>query len=215
MSTSSLFLESPRFPGCPSFGFTSDAEYSVAVIEQASGVESRNRNWSRPLHHYTASLLRAEADVQDVLEFYHAVGGRAYGFRFKDYADYKSCKVHETVSATDQPLILDTTQSPDAWQLVKDYNAGDRSQRRELYKPVAGTVLIADNGTPKTEGVDYTVDYTTGLVALSFTPSGTMTWGGEFDVPCRFDSGFPLELVNQRVQGASFTLRELRRANAV
>jgi len=209
-----MFLESPRFPGCPSFGFVAEPMYSVTVIERASGIETRNRNWSRPLTRYTATVgPRVQAEIQEALEFYHAVGGRAYGFRFRDPVDYLSCRVGETPSALDQPMILDATQSPDAYQLCKDYVAGSNSQRREIYKPVQGTILVADNGTQKTETTHYTVDYTTGLVVLNFTPSGTLTWGGEFDVPVRFDSEFPVEVANLRIQSAQFTLRELRVAS--
>jgi uncharacterized protein (TIGR02217 family) len=150
-----------------------------------------------------------EADVQEALEFYHAVGGRAYGFRFKDYADYKSCRVNETTTNLDQPIALDGG----VYQLVKDYTAGALTQRREIYKPVQGTILIADNGTAKTETTHYTIDYTLGIVTLLFTPAGTLTWGGEFDVPVRFDSEFPVEIQNTRIQSASFTLKELRRAD--
>jgi uncharacterized protein (TIGR02217 family) len=205
------FLESPPFPSCPSFGFVSEPMYSVSVIERASGIESRNRNWSRPLHRYTATLgPRVEAEVQELLEFYHAVGARAYGFRFHDYVDFKSCRGNLDPSSTDQPLYLDPTASPEVYQLVKEYTFGDLTQQREIRKPVEGTILIEDDGDLKTEDVDYTIDYTTGLVTLNFAPSSSLTWGGEFDVPVRFDSEFPVEIVTRRIQSASFVLRELR-----
>lgn len=206
-----MFLETPRFPGCVSFGFTSEPRYLVSVVERASGAERRNRLWSRPLHTYTATLgPRVEADVQEALDFYHAVGGRAYGFRFKDAVDYKSCRVNETITSTDQPLVYDDTGSPVGWRLTKRYTFGSIYQDRPIYKPVQGTILIADNGTLKTETTHYTIDYTTGLVTLLFSPVGTLTWGGEFDVPVRFDSEFPVEAQNYRIQSASFVLRELR-----
>lgn len=206
-----MFLESPRFPGCPSFGFVSEPMYLVSVIERVSGLENRNRIWSRPLYRYVATLgPRVEADVQEALEFYHAVGGRAYGFRFKDPVDYLSCRVGEVPTATDQPLGDVAGGSPAAHRLVKEYSFGSLTQSREIYKPVSGTIMIADNGTQKTEGADYTIDYTTGEVTLLFSPAGTLTWGGEFDVPVRFDSEFPIEVQNMRIQSASFTLKELR-----
>jgi len=206
-----MFLETPRFPQCPSFGFVSEPMYVVSVVERASGVELRNRSWSRPLYRYTATVgPRVEGDVQDALEFYHAVGGRAYGFRFKDPVDYMSCRVGQAPTALDQPLYAVSGSSPEAYQLVKEYRYGALTQQREVYKPVQGSLLIADAGVTKIESVDYTVDYATGLVQLLFTPSGALTWGGEFDVPVRFDSEFPVEVLNARIQSASFSLRELR-----
>lgn len=206
-----MFLESPRFPGCPSFGFVSEPMYAVSVVERAGGTETRNRIWSRPLHRYTATVgPRVEADIAEALEFYHAVGGTAYAFRFKDPVDYLSCRLGTAPTATDQPLLLRTDVSPDAYQLVKRYTAGILVQEREVYKPVSGTILVADGGSPLVENTDYTIDYTTGLLTMLTTPSGALTWGGEFDVPVRFDSGFPVEVLNLRIQSASFTLKELR-----
>lgn len=209
-----MFLETPAFPQCPSFGYSSEPMYSVTPIERASGVETRNRNWAYPLHRFNCTVgPRAEEDVAELLEFWHAVGGMAYGFRFNDGVDNKSCRINETVSATDCPMTLDTSVSPDAYQLVKRYTFGARTQDRPIYKPIQGTILIADGGVLKTETTDYTVDYSTGLVTLLFSPAGALTWGGEFDVPVRFDSEFPVELVDRRIQSVSFTLKELRRAN--
>jgi uncharacterized protein (TIGR02217 family) len=187
--------------------------YAVAITERSSGVERRNRSWSRPLHRYTATVgPRVEAEVQEALEFYHAVGGRAYGFRFKDSVDYKSCRVSGTPTAVDQPLEV-LADSPEYYQMVKRYTAGTLSQSREIYKPVQGTILVADAGVAKVEGVDYTVNYARGTVDLLYAPAGALTWGGQFDVPVRFDSEFPVEILNLRIQSATFTLRELQLAN--
>jgi uncharacterized protein (TIGR02217 family) len=213
-----MFIEDPPFPACASFGFTSEPMYSVTPIERASGVETRNRNWSRPLHRYTATVgPRVEADIAEALEFWHAVGGTAYGFRFHDAVDYKSCRINETVSPLDQPLIVDPSISPEVYQLTKRYVLGSHYQSREIYKPIIGTIRIADAGVEKLEGTDWSLDYATGLVTLNFVPAnspGDLTWGGEFHVPVRFDSEFPVEIQNRRIQSVSFTLRELRRANA-
>lgn len=204
------FLETPRFPGSPSYGFVSQPDYSVTIVRRAGGQEKRNRNWSRPLYRYTVTVgPRAEDDIQELLEFWHAVGGQADGFRFKDWADYKSCRVGGTPTATDQGVEA-LSGSPTAYQLVKSYTAGANTQSRDIYKPVNGTVLVADGGVAKTEGVHWTLDYSTGRLQMLYTPAGTITWGGEFDVPVRFDSEFPIELQNYQVQSVSFALMELR-----
>lgn len=204
------FLETPRFPGCPSFGFTSTPDYSVTISATVSGYESRNRNWQRPLHVYNAEVgPRREEEIQELLEWWHAMGGQECGFRFKDHADFKSCRVHQTPTRVDQG-VDPNEDSPGGYQLVKTYTIGARSSVRKILKPVQGTILLADNGTLKTEGLHYTIDYTTGLVDLNFTPVGVITWGGEFDVPVRFDSGFPVSIVNQHIEHVSFTLKELR-----
>lgn len=204
------FLETPRFPGCPSFGFVSQPDYLTSVVRVRSGREQRNRYWARPLYRYQVTVgPRMEDEIQALLEFWHAVGGMECGFRFKDWADFKSCRVGQEPTALDQPLIA-VAGSPAAYQLTKRYTAGVRTQERPIYKPVQGTILLADNGTTKTETTDYVVDYATGLVSLNFTPVGALTWGGEFDVPVRFDSEFPVELSNHKIQTVTFALQELR-----
>lgn len=204
------FLETPRFPGCPSFGYVSRPMYATNVVRARSGREVRNRYWSRPLYQIDVTVgPRQEEEIQECLEFYHAVGGEECGFRAKDFADYLSCRVGRTPTATDQPLLI-SSGSPASYQMVKRYTAGVRVQEREIVKPVEGSILIADDGSLKTEGAHYAIDYASGLVSLYFSPVGALTWGGEFDTPVRFDGPFPIEIVNKRIQSVSFTLTELR-----
>lgn len=198
----SSFLESPRFPACPSFGFTSEPEYRVVITRRSSGVELRNRAWARPLVRFTLTVgPRMETEIQELLTWWHACGGMARGFRMKDWTDYKSCDVSFTPTVNDQPLV--ETSTPGVYQMVKRYQVGlDENgdpvyQDRYIYKPVSGTILLSGGGT---------VDYATGLV----TGGSGGTWGGEFDVPVRFDSGFPIEIENQRIHSVTFALQELR-----
>ena len=208
------FLETPRFPRPPSLSYRSKPRYSNTHIERAGGQERTNINWSMPLHDFFCEIEHAEEDISEVLEFWHAVAGDGYGFRWKDWNDYKSCRGHLTPASTDQPLVLQAG-SPTVYQMVKRYTKGALTRTRTIHKPVSGTVLVADNGTLKTETTHYTVDYTTGLVSLLFAPVGTLTWGGEFDVPVRFEADVEFEMTfrgddDTRVQRVPFTLHELR-----
>lgn len=204
------FLETPRFPGCPRFGFTSTPQYSVTITQTASGRERRNRNWARALNVYSVQIgPKMEDEIQEILEFWHAMGGPECGFRLKDWSDYRSCRVSQTVSSIDQVLVL-TPGSPGGYQLTKTYQFGTRQQVRNILKPVQGTVKLADAGVLKTENVHYLVDYTSGIITTFFSPVGQITAGYEFDVPVRFDSEFPLELSNHQVEQVSFQLREIR-----
>lgn len=205
------FLESPQFPECPSLGYTSEPAYSNTITRFWGGGETRQRNWSRPLIRISCTVGPREDEViETLLAWWHVAGGSANGFRFKDYADFSSATFGSAISAVDQPLILDPG-SPALYQLTKRYTHGAGTQDREIYKPVSGTVLIADNGVLKTAGVHYTIDHTTGLVSLLFTPVGALTWGGEFDLPMRFDSEMPVEVMERRIQSVSFSLMELRK----
>lgn len=178
-----------RFPGCPSYGFMSSPDYQVTVVATAGGFERRNRNWSRPLTSISVTVgPRREADIKELLDFWHVVGGIATGFRVKDWTDYQ---------ATDEPLV-EIPESPGNYQLTKRYDVGaSQTQDREIYKPVEDTVVLSGGGV---------LDYTTGIV----TGGGGGTWSGEFDLPMRFSSDFPVAVVNLRIQSVTFTLVELR-----
>lgn len=205
------FLESPRFPGCPSFGYTSIPRYSVTRIVFPGGQTDRNRNWVYPLQRIDVTVgPRMEAEIQEILEFWHALGGEECGFRFKDYADFKSCRVGETATALDQPLTADGTSS-EAYQLFKVYTAGAREQLRIILKPVSGTIRVANEFGAEQSASTWSLDTSTGLLTPTVGFVGTpTTWGGEFDLPVCFDGEFPVEIVNQRIQSVSFSLEEVR-----
>lgn len=200
-----MFVETPRFPSCPSFGFTSEPRYSVTHVETASGDEQSNENWLQALHIFTCSIgPQVIEEIAEAAEFYHAMGGTFHRFRFKDYADFKSCRVNLDPTENDQPIV---TIDGDK-QLVKRYAAGAATRDRLIQKPVQGTILLASSGVLKTEGVDYTIDYATGIVTTGL--GGVLTWGGEFDVPCRFDSEFPVQIVNLNVHDVQLIIKETR-----
>jgi uncharacterized protein (TIGR02217 family) len=192
-------------------GYQANPNYSVTISTAASGIEHRNRNWLRPLSTYAFTIGPSSDDelVEELIEFWHAMGGTECGFRFRDYSDFKSCRKLRTPTRLDQ-LVIPNPDSPGGYQLQKAYTFGTRTQSRDILKPIQGTILVADNGVLKTEGAHYMLDYATGLLTLSFSPAGLLTWGGEFDVPVRFDSDFPVEIQQARVESVSFQLRELR-----
>lgn len=206
------FFNGARFPAAPSFGFISSPRYEVSVTRLAGGQEQRNRNWSRPLYRFTATIgPRDSAVIQELLEFWHAMGGKEYGFRFKDWADYKSCRVAVDLSPLDAPLVL-VAGSPTEYQLTKRYTFGSRSQDRDITKPVASTVRVANESGVEQAAARWTLDSTNGRLRPLGTFVGTpTTWGGEFDTAARFDMDeFPVVIEDQAVHSVQIALMELR-----
>lgn len=206
------FIESPRFPACPKFGHTSFPDYSVTAIRTASGWETRNANWEQTLPRFEITVGPGPDlidEVQELLEFWHALGGPEIGFRYKDPTDYKSCRIQNTYTAEDQPLVQ---ISGSTYQLTKRYTAGSQTRDRKIRKPVTNTILIADDGSIKTETSHYTIDYATGIVTLLFSPvsTGDLTWGGEFDVAVKFERELPIQILDHFSHSTSFTLQSLR-----
>lgn len=205
------FLETPRFPGCPSFGYTALPNYSTTISTLPSGREFRNRNWARPLLDIEVTVgPRMQEQIEELKDFWHAVGGQELGFRFKDESDYKSCRLGDDIAATDQPFLV-VTGSPSGYQLIKEYTAGIRTQVRYISKPVQGTIVVANSLGATQNSALWAIDYSTGLLTTLPGFVGTPgSWGGEFDVPVRFNSNFPIQIQDHEIQSVTFTLKELR-----
>src|SRR3569623_2959053 len=79
-----------QFPPTISCGAKGGPAFSTSVLELASGVEQRNVNWSRERPKYDISTgLRDAADFNAYAKFFYARMGKALGFRFKDWSDYR------------------------------------------------------------------------------------------------------------------------------
>lgn len=206
------FLESPRFDLCPSAGYVSRPAFNVERVRMQSGVEVRNQLWERPLFRYSVTIgPRAESEIQDVFAFFMALGGPEVGFRFQDLADYKSCRPYQTATAVDQPLVP-ANASPNGYAMVKDYTKGWRTQRRDVFKPVAATIKVANQSGTEQAGGTWSLDDQTGIITPLGGFSGTPTfWGGEFDVPVTFEGNeLPIEFDFVSAHSVSFNLLELR-----
>lgn len=207
----------PVFPICPTFGFTSAPDYSVTVVERSGGVRSVNRNWYYPLFTYTAVPIgnRPENDIYRIQRFWHAVGGRSGRFLLDDGTDNHTAPDPDgIVSASDQPVIIDADNSPPSWQLFKAYEDDSVTpalqQLRIIQKP--REIILAINDVTVDEGIDFTVDYDTGVVTFAIEPEPTdiVTWGGTFYVPVMFESRPEFILSEKKIRQTGFTLQELR-----
>lgn len=179
-----------RFPASLSFGSMGGPERRTEIVTLANGYEERNSPWAHSRRRYDAGMgLRSLDDVGLLIAFFEARQGQLNGFRWKDWADFKSGPSLDAVSATDQ-LIGEGDEAQDVFQLVKRYVSGQQSYSRPIAKPVDGSVRVAVGGDVKQDGIDYTVDISTGLVTFAHPPDvgAEVRAGFEFDVPVRFDT---------------------------
>tara|TARA_R110002072_G_scaffold137123_1_gene279865 strand:+ start:184 stop:810 length:627 start_codon:yes stop_codon:yes gene_type:complete len=202
-----------RFPDNISRGARGGPERRTQIVELASGDEERNASWSNSRRRYDIAYgIRRTDDLAAVVAFFEARNGRLYGFRFKDWADYKSCLPSGTPSPTDQAIGTGDGATT-AFQLVKHYASGDQSWTRTITKPVVGSVRIAFGGVEQLSG--WSVDTTTGVVTFGTAPGFgvAITAGFEFDVPVRFNSDvLDVTLDLERLGSiTSIPLLELRR----
>jgi uncharacterized protein (TIGR02217 family) len=177
-----------RFPDNISRGARGGPERRTQIVELASGDEERNASWANSRRRYDVAYgIRRSDDLASVVAFFEARNGRLHGFRYKDWADYKSGLPSQPITPTDQQIGTGNG-SLKTFQLAKRYISGAQSWTRTIAKPVAGTVRIALGMVEQMSG--WTVDATTGVVTFTTAPgNGVIVRAGfEFDVPVRFDT---------------------------
>lgn len=175
-----------RFPTSISKGSSGGPRRRTDVVTLRSGYEERNAVWADSRREYDAGLgLRHLDDMHEVLEFFEARLGRLYGFRWRDWTDFKSCAPGALVAATNQaigvPLVVGEIQ-----QITKRYSSGLTSYTRVITKPVVSTILAEYAGFDVLG--DLLVDESSGQFRLlrPVIPGEMIYLGFEFDVPVRF-----------------------------
>ena len=134
--------------------------YNTLIQTTNSGREYRTRRWSASLGAWELGNRNVPGDVLDTLvAFVRSCGGRADGFRFKDWGDYQ---------ASAQAVALDA--SPTA-QLVKRYAISSSYYDRTITKPVAGVTFTRGGVAYATPSVDTTTGIVTWAPDVSQTPS--------------------------------------------
>lgn len=178
------------FPATLSFGSVGGPVRRTDVVSLANGFEERNSPWSHSRRRYDAGVgMRSLDDLETLVAFFEARRGQLYGFRWKDWSDFKSCLPSHDVAFGDQRLGIGdgaTTEFP----LVKDYTSGIYQYQRPILKPVEGSVRVGIGGDEQFDAVHYTVDTTLGVIRFEQPPETgqPVTAGFEFDVPVRFDT---------------------------
>lgn len=175
-----------RFPTSISKGSSGGPRRRTDIVTLRSGYEERNSVWADSRREYDAGLgIRNINDMHEILAFFEARLGRLYGFRWKDWVDYKSCPPNQETSYSDQNTGIPASLA-EIRQITKQYSSGPTTYTRGITKPIASTI------TAKYAGVDVSgdllVDETSGQFRLlrPFIPGEAIFLGFEFDVPVRF-----------------------------
>jgi uncharacterized protein (TIGR02217 family) len=164
-----------RFPDAIARGATGGPEYSTDIVSVASGYEQRNVNWAAARARYDIGTgIRTREQMAEVIAFFRARKGRAYGFRFRDWTDFEA--IGQAMLATADPLV---------WQLVRRYPSGPSEDVRKITKPEVGSVVVRVNGSVV---AGLSIDHLTGLVTFPSAPAAQPYGDFRFDVPCRFDT---------------------------
>lgn len=176
-----------RLPTRLAFGSTGGVERRTEVVTLGSGHERRSTPWAAGRRRYLIGAnLRSLDDMATLTAFFEARRGRLHGFRFRDFADFKSCVPGAAVSPGDQQLGLGDSERT-VFSLRKLYGDGVDAWSRVIDKPVDGSVRVAVDGV---ETSAFELDATAGLITMGDAPhhGAVVTAGFEFDTPVRFDS---------------------------
>lgn len=180
-----------RFPDTISRGSSGGPRRRTDIVTLRSGYEERNSIWADSRREYDAGLgIRDVDDLYAVLEFFEARAGRLYGFRWKDWADYKTESPSSSILSITQVIGTgDGTETQ--FQLSKSYVSGGVTYERIIKKPVMGTVRIV-HGSQVMLPNDPAINYETGVVTFNTAPAAgvVIRAGFEFDVPVRFKDDY-------------------------
>jgi uncharacterized protein (TIGR02217 family) len=210
--------------------------YSTTVNSGFSGFEQRNQNWTESRGDWDIVFVGQKQDFYDILQaFFHAVRGKANGFRLFWPGDYQ---------ATGQ-FIADGDGTTVAFQLQKTYAfaaSPGNAIVRPIQKPIMNTVVdytgaalpntvqvyITRNGVTHPMpalGLTVTVDATTGIITFNNPPNSAAENGGmghlpdiitadfQFDWPVRLDVDMlSPKLITPRnnTQGVLYTIDGLK-----
>jgi uncharacterized protein (TIGR02217 family) len=166
------------FPPRIAFGIECDPEWQTVIATTASGYESRNLNWSQARHSYDASFaIRTAADHAEVREHFHMARGRTHSWPLLDPTDHE-CALSDGVV---------TEPTPGTFQLHKRYGSGAYAYDRKITRPFDVSIYLSSVLLGES---DYELDEATGLVTIADSDAdvATLTWTGQFYVPCRYDT---------------------------
>ncbi|WP_168464562.1 TIGR02217 family protein [Wolbachia endosymbiont of Ctenocephalides felis wCfeT] len=169
-----------RFPDDISYGSTGGPEFSTEIVITHNGCEQRNINWLHARAKYNIGCgVRSNEQLLELVAFFRARKGKAIGFRFKDWSDFRA--INQEIGVGDGKSLT--------FQLIKTYTSGTDKHVRVIRKPVSGAIKIYINGTEESK---YLVNCSTGEVTFMKPPArgAIITASFEFDVPVRFDTDY-------------------------
>lgn len=161
-----------EFPTAIAQGAQGGPKFQTRIVTTGAGYEFRNQDWPEARGEWNVGTgIKKRADFDAVIAFFRARRGRARGFRFKDWSDFRD----SDGGAVGQIK----TNSGGQLQLAKIYtDDGGITYTRFIAKPIVGTLTLP---------ASCSVDGTTGICTGAGAVDGA-AWTGEFRVPVRFDT---------------------------
>ena len=185
-----------RLPTDIERGAVGGARFKTTVLQLESGFEQRNIDWARVRGEWDVGygLLRKEdeagllTDLDDLINFFHARQGRAFSFRFKDFADFEIGDPNDPVS--DNQSIGTGDGSTVAFQVIKRYTSGSETYDKSVNKIVTDSETVFVAAVQQNKPGDYTINDNTGIITFTSAPANLddISIACEYDNHVRFDT---------------------------
>ena len=194
------------FPLDISLGARGGPERRTDIVLTGSGREERNQRWSRSRRKWNAGYgVKHLSHLEVVTAFFEERRGRLYGFRWRDPIDHRSCAATAAPSPSDQ-LIGIGDGARLSFQLTKTYGTTFAPYKRDIHKPVAGSVRVSVGGV-ETPTANFSVNATTGMI--TFAPTSVPAAGAEISAGFLFDTSVRFDADYLEVDMASFEAGEI------
>lgn len=169
------------------YGTVGGPRFNTQIVETAAGFEYRNSSWQYPRAEYEIGDRLVPLDkLEYITAFFNARRGRAYGFRYKDWADYR---LSYPAAANHVGLLVPDTTDPTKLYAYKRYSEGGIDLDRRIWKlDPSVTPSVYKNSSVITPAA---IDYNTGTITVAPADAdAAATWNiaGQFHVPVRFDT---------------------------
>lgn len=184
------FLENPRFPDDIAFWGQGGPKYNTIVNTSTSGREKRNSLWYYALSTWRINnvsrtvAVPVQYNIATIRNFFRAMKGQAWGFRFRDWADYQDegqgivGQQFSSFSNSNFVPVGAGTGYPTT-QMYKVYAETPFYDYRVIQKPYNGGGLnVQRNGANVVQGTgagQCVIDTTTGNVNWTADQSATVT----------------------------------------
>ena len=158
--------------------------FNTSVLELDSGFEKRNANWSVPRAEFDLGfglLLKfqedpssMQLDLDELINLFYIVQGRAFSFRMRDWSDYEIGYQNESSVGVSRQFLGLGDDTTTAFQAFKRYNFGGQTFDRVLTKLVDnGFIELTLDGVAQTTPGDYTLDADRAIFNMVVAPAST------------------------------------------
>jgi uncharacterized protein (TIGR02217 family) len=168
-------IDDVRLPVDIERGAMGGPEFRTTVVTMVSGRERRNQEWDVPLSSFNIGYgIRKRSEMEAVYSFFIARGGRARGFRFKNWLDFK----------VELDPVGTIAGEPTKRQLIRVYADTVNPQLRIVAYPLEATLKVYVNQVLTT---DYLLQ-ANGVLEFPTDPGLDVLASFEYDIPVRFDT---------------------------